>query len=88
MRYFSKDEWLEEIDEENNNDIESNNHLEVNPSHDDSESHDSESEGAPTFSAPRTLPPEHLNEPTSIPVDVTKKGKLLLYYCYIKRFSL
>lgn len=60
----------------------------MNPSHDDSESHDSESEGAPTFSAPRTLPPEHLNEPTSIPVDVTKKGKLLLYYCYIKRFSL
>ena len=93
MSYFSEDEWLQEIGEENDNVIESDSHLEENPSHEDNGSHDSElnsfdgfpddsdSDGAPTSNAPRTLPPKHLNESASMPAEVTKKkeGKSLFY---------
>ncbi|KAK9221385.1 hypothetical protein WN944_009811 [Citrus x changshan-huyou] len=93
MSYFSEDEWLEEIGEENDNAIESDSHAKQNPSHEDNESHDSElnsfdgfpdasdSDGAPTSSGPRTLPPEHLNKSASIPAEVTKKK---ISHCSIK----
>lgn len=85
ISYFSEDEWLQEIGEENDNAIESDSHPEENPSHEDNESHDSElnsfdgipddsySNGAPTFNGSRTLLSEHLNESVSIPTEVTKK---------------